>query len=80
MAGGAGKKERLDHPTQKPIELCEKLIKSCMNKEHGNNLLIVPFAGSGSECVAAKNLGVRYIGYEINTEYVDLCNKRLSIE
>ena len=78
LAGGAGKKERVNHPTQKPIELCEKLIKSCMNKEQDSNLLIVPFAGSGSECVAANNLGVRYIGYEINNEYVKLCNKRLN--
>ena len=49
-----------------------------MNKEQDSNLLIVPFAGSGSECVAANNLGVRYIGYEINNEYVKLCNKRLN--
>ena len=42
-----------------------------------DNILIVPFAGSGSECVAARKLGVKYIGYEINPEYVELCNKRL---
>ena len=77
LAGGAGKKERVNHPTQKPLELCEKLIKSCMNKEE-QNLLVVPFAGSGSECVASKKLGVNFIGYEINEEYVELCNERLS--
>ena len=79
LAGGAGKKERVNHPTQKPLELCEKLIKSCMNKELENNILVVPFAGSGSECVAAKKLGVNFIGYEINEEYVQVCNERLSI-
>jgi site-specific DNA-methyltransferase (adenine-specific) len=78
LAGGAGKKERVDHPTQKPLELCEKLIKSAINKNKKDNHLIVPFAGSGSECVAAKKLGVRFIGYEINETYVELCNKRLS--
>ena len=76
LAGGAGKKERVDHPTQKPLELCEKLIKSCINKGEGN-VLVVPFAGSGSECLAAKKLGVNYIGYEINPDYVALCNQRL---
>jgi len=77
LAGGAGKKERVDHPTQKPLQLCEKLIKSCMNKE-GPTFMIVPFAGSGSECVAAKQLGVNFLGYEINEEYVQLCNNRLN--
>lgn len=77
LSGGAGKKERVDHPTQKPLELCEKLIKSCMNKE-GETNMIIPFAGSGSECVAGKKLGINFIGYEINPEYVDLCNSRLS--
>jgi site-specific DNA-methyltransferase (adenine-specific) len=76
LAGGAGKKERVNHPTQKPLELCEKLIKACMNKE-GETLVVIPFAGSGSECVAAKKLGVNFIGYEINEEYVKLCNERL---
>ena len=75
LAGGAGKKERVDHPTQKPLELCEKLIKASKNGE--NTILVVPFAGSGSECVAAKKMNVNYIGFEINEEYVDLCNKRL---
>ncbi len=77
LAGGAGKKERVNHPTRKPLELCEKLIKSCINKG-SDNLLVVPFAGSGSECVASKKLGVGFIGYELNNEYVELCNERLS--
>jgi site-specific DNA-methyltransferase (adenine-specific) len=76
LAGGAGKKERVNHPTQKPLEICEKLIKSSM-KEPSDTKLVVPFAGSGSECVAAKKLGVNYIGFEINSEYVDLCLSRL---
>ena len=77
LAGGAGKKERVDHPTQKPLELCEKLIKSAIDKEN-SNLIVVPFAGSGSECVASKKLGFNFIGYEINPEYVELCRKRIS--
>lgn len=75
LAGGAGKKERVDHPTQKPLELCEKLIKASKNGE--NTKLVVPFAGSGSECIAAKKMNLNYIGFEINKEYVNLCNERL---
>ena len=77
LAGGAGKKERVDHPTQKPLELCEKLIKSSMKKPE-ETFVVVPFAGSGSECVAAKNLGVNFVGFEINPEYVELCKSRLN--
>lgn len=75
LAGGAGKKERVNHPTQKPLELCEKLIKA--SKNSADTLLVVPFAGSGSECVAAKKLDVNFIGFEINEEYVKLCEERL---
>ena len=77
LAGGAGKKERVNHPTQKPLELCTKLIMASLNKDE-ETMLVVPFAGSGSECVAAKKLNINFIGYEINSEYVELCNERLS--
>jgi len=76
LAGGAGKKERVNHPTQKPLELCEKLIMASMNKNK-ETFVVIPFAGSGSECVAAKKLGVNFIGFEINNDYVKLCNERL---
>ena len=75
LAGGAGKKERVDHPTQKPLALCEKLIRSC---KQDDGYVLVPFAGSGSECVAAKNIGVSFVGIELNAEYVKLCNERLT--
>jgi site-specific DNA-methyltransferase (adenine-specific) len=76
LAGRAGTKERVNHPTQKPLALCEKLIKASIVKGQ-ENMLIVPFAGSGSECVAAKKEQVNFIGYELNPEYVELCNQRL---
>jgi site-specific DNA-methyltransferase (adenine-specific) len=75
LAGGAGKKERVNHPTQKPLELCEKLIKAAKNEK--DTIVVVPFAGSGSECVAAKRQGVDFIAFEINNDYIELCNKRL---
>lgn len=76
LAGGAGKNERVDHPTQKPLALCERLIKSCKQSSE-NGYVFVPFAGSGSECVAAKKLNLPYKGVEINQEYCELINKRL---
>lgn len=74
LAGGAGMKERVNHPTQKPIALCEKLLRSCKQSE---GYVLVPFAGSGSECIASKNLGLPFIGIELNEEYVKLINERL---
>jgi site-specific DNA-methyltransferase (adenine-specific) len=41
--------------------------------------LVVPFAGSGSECVAAKLQEINYIGFEINEDYVKIANERLNI-
>jgi len=76
LAGGAGAKERVDHPTQKPLDLCQRLLLSCKQPvEHG--YVLVPFAGSGSECVAAKQLGLPYVGVELNPTYVALCEERL---
>jgi site-specific DNA-methyltransferase (adenine-specific) len=76
LAGGGKGKERVDHPTQKPLELCEKLLKSCKQYPE-NGFVFVPFAGSGSECVAAKKLGLPFVGVEINEEYIQLIKSRL---
>lgn len=78
LAGGTGKNERVNHPTQKPLKLCEKLLKACIKKDE-ENIVLVPFCGSGSECVAAKTLGLKYISYELNKEYIDIANKRLDL-
>ena len=74
LAGGAGMNERVDHPTQKPLALCDKLLRSCKQTD---GYVLIPFAGSGSECVAAKNLGMPFVGIEINPDYVKLINQRL---
>lgn len=77
LAGGAGKKERVNHPTQKPLDLCKKLLKASLNKTE-ECTLVVPFAGSGSEIVAAQELGISHIlAYEINKEYIELCKSRI---
>lgn len=77
LAGGAGMKERVDHPTQKPLLLCEKLLVSC-KQSRTDGYVLVPFAGSGSECVAAKKLKLPFIGIEMNATYVKLIHDRLS--
>ena len=76
LAGGAGKKERVDHPTQKPLKLCDTLIKASLNKS-SHTLLVVPFVGSGSECVSAKINKINFIGFEINGDYINTANERL---
>ena len=76
LSGSYGKNERVDHETQKPLELCTKLIKAAKNKEK-NTLLLVPFVGSGSEIIAAYKENIDFIGFEINPEFVDMTNKRL---
>ena len=77
LAGGAGKKERVDHPTQKPLNLCDILIKASLNK-NGQTLIVIPFVGSGSECVSAKKNNINYIGFEINNDYINIANARLN--
>jgi site-specific DNA-methyltransferase (adenine-specific) len=76
LAGGAGMNERVNHPTQKPLALCDKLIRSCMQTAN-DGYVLVPFAGSGSECVSAKNLNMPFVGIELNPEYVKLISQRL---
>lgn len=63
------------HPTQKPVKLMQILIELTTIK---GQIVLDPFAGSGSTLVAAKNLNRKYIGFELNSEYVKLCNKRLA--
>jgi len=77
LAGGAGLREGVEHPTQKPLALCDILIKAAKNKQ---NLVLVPFAGSGSECVAAIRNNCDFIGFEINPDYCKLAEKRINDE
>ena len=67
--------EIIKHPTQKPLELTKKLIKSAMPQKDG--VVLMPFTGSGSECVVAKELGLSYIGFEINPDYIRIAAKWL---
>lgn len=70
------KHEIMKHPTQKPLELSRKLIQSAMPQKDG--VVLVPFVGTGSECVAAKELDQSYVGFEINPDYIRIAEKYLN--
>ena len=63
-----------NHVNQKPLKLMEFLI-SLVTKE--NAIILDPFCGSGTTCIAAKNINRHYIGIEIDTHNVEISNKRL---
>lgn len=63
------------HPTQKPIRLMEALIQLASTP---GQIVLDPFAGSGSTLVAAKRLQRRFIGCELDSKYVDVARKRLA--
>ena len=63
------------HPTQKPVELLQDLIAIHSNP---GDLVLDPFAGSGSTLVAARNMGRRYIGFEINDGFYTAARNRLN--
>ena len=62
------------HPTQKPVALCEYMIKTYTNERQ---LVLDPFAGSGSSLVAAKQNKRRAIGIELDRPYCDIIVERL---
>jgi site-specific DNA-methyltransferase (adenine-specific) len=70
-------KERVSHPTQKPIQLMERIITIFSNE---NDLVLDCFAGSGSTGVAAKNLNRNFIMVEKEEEYHKIILKRLNPE
>lgn len=70
-------KTKLDgtiHPTQKPVALCEYLIKTYTNE---GETVLDNCAGSGTTGLAAKNTNRKYILIEKELEYYDICLKRL---
>lgn len=65
------------HPTQKPLALCEYLIKTYTNE---GAVVLDNCMGSGTTCVAAKNLNRRYIGFELDEDYFRIAQERLGQE
>lgn len=72
----ASDKQKLNlHPTQKPLALCEYLIKTYSNE---GNIILDNCAGSGTTLLAAQNLNRNFIGIEKEEQYVEVARKRLS--
>jgi len=65
-----------NHPTQKPETLLERIIKASSNE---GDVVLDPFSGSFTTGKVAKNLGRKFIGIEINLEYVKIGIRRLDI-
>lgn len=66
------------HPTQKPLELTKKLIRSSVSK-NSESVVLIPFVGSGSECLATKKLGHSFIGFELNPDYVKMAQEAVKM-
>jgi site-specific DNA-methyltransferase (adenine-specific) len=64
------------HCTTKPLELMRFLVDLVVPPGAGN-VVLDPFAGTGTTLVAAKSLGRSYIGFEINADYAEIARKRL---
>ena len=67
-------KERVGYPTQKPLALLERIIAASSNE---GDVVLDPFCGCATACVAADKLGRRWVGIDISPKAVELVNMRL---
>jgi len=65
------------HPTQKPVNLMKAILKDFAKKD---SIILDPFVGSGTTCIAAERLGLKWIGIEIDKEYCKIARERIIIE
>ncbi|MCC6125787.1 MAG: site-specific DNA-methyltransferase [Pirellulales bacterium] len=68
---------RQNHPTQKPEGLVERMVLASTDE---NDLVVDPFAGSGTTLRVCQQIARRAIGIEINPEYAEMTRRRLSVE
>lgn len=74
LAGRRFAAEKVGHPTQKPLPLSLRIIRHFSNP---GDLVLVPFAGSGSECLAARIAGRRFLAFDLNSDYVEIASSRI---
>jgi len=67
-------KQKTEHPCQIPEEIIKRII---LTTAKNDELIIDPFAGSGTTLKVAKELGYSYIGYEIDENYIKIIKNRL---
>jgi site-specific DNA-methyltransferase (adenine-specific) len=67
-------KKKYQHPTIKPLDLTEKIIRNSSNE---NDTILDCFMGSGTTGVACKRLKRNFIGVEIDKEYFNIASKRI---
>jgi site-specific DNA-methyltransferase (adenine-specific) len=67
--------ERADHPTQKPLEIVERMVKASCPP---GGVVLDPFMGSGTTAVAARRCGRDFVGFELNSSYCELVAARLA--
>ncbi len=70
----ASEKKFGKHPTQKPLKIMKELISRVSNP---GDVILDPFMGSGSTCVASTILGRKYIGIELNEQYFNIAKSRI---
>lgn len=70
-------KEERHHPTQKPVELFKMILRDYAIKNEYTKIFD-PFMGSGTTAIACKSLGLNYVGCELDKDYYEIINKRLS--
>ena len=72
-------KEKYNHPTIKPLERIKQfIINSIDERERERSVVLDTFLGSGTTCVAAKELGCQYIGFELNPTFYQIAMDRLN--
>ncbi|MFN0303342.1 MAG: DNA-methyltransferase [Burkholderiales bacterium] len=66
--------ERADHPTQKPLEIIERIVRVSTPPQ---GLVVDPFMGSGTAAVAAARNARRFVGFELNPDYFSTARRRI---
>jgi len=70
-------KERVGYPTQKPLALLNRIIATSSNE---GDIILDPFCGCATTCVAAEQLGRKWIGIDISVKAYDIIRERLTEE
>ena len=62
------------HPTQKPLRITERIILATTKPK---DVILVPFCGSGTECIASLKLDRNFISFEVEDKYIKIANQRI---